>query len=167
MHAGLMSSPGKSGSRTETGLGWPVISATYSRPLTFLVIAEVDGESNGEDGSWVSLWESCFRLSLYPLLLQGSGLSLLCSSLAIQEALISEEVSKMLLSSWATVSADFTTSTSPLEIISSPMEQMVFSTSMPRASSHEALDFGFKGDCASLSVLSSRTQESVSEFCVM
>uniref|UniRef100_A0A2P2MAF8 Uncharacterized protein n=1 Tax=Rhizophora mucronata TaxID=61149 RepID=A0A2P2MAF8_RHIMU len=87
MHAGLMSSPGKSGSRTETGLCRSGVPATQSRSLTFLVTGEVDGEINGEDGSSFSSQESCLRLSLYPLSVLSSGRSPLCSSLVVQEAL--------------------------------------------------------------------------------
>lgn len=54
MLAGLMSSSIKSGSRTDTGLGRSGISAAPSISLTFLVIEEVDGDVNGEDGDWFS-----------------------------------------------------------------------------------------------------------------
>uniref|UniRef100_A0A2P2MAD6 Uncharacterized protein MANES_01G256600 n=2 Tax=Rhizophora mucronata TaxID=61149 RepID=A0A2P2MAD6_RHIMU len=65
MHAGLMSSPGKSGSRTETGLCRSGVPATQSRSLTFLVTGEVDGEINGEDGSSFSSQESCEKNQKY------------------------------------------------------------------------------------------------------
>ena len=44
-----MSSPVKSGSRTDIGLGRSGISDVTSRQLSFLVFEEVDGDVNGED----------------------------------------------------------------------------------------------------------------------
>jgi hypothetical protein len=50
----VISSSGKSGSRTDTGLGRSRISDVTSRQLSFLVFEVVDGDVNGEDRGWFS-----------------------------------------------------------------------------------------------------------------
>ena len=49
-----MSSPVKSGSRTDIGLGRSGISEEPSRQLSFSVFEEVDGDGNGEDMGCIS-----------------------------------------------------------------------------------------------------------------
>jgi len=50
----VISSSGKSGSRTDIGLGRSRISDVTSRQLSFLVFEVVDGDVNGEDRGWFS-----------------------------------------------------------------------------------------------------------------
>lgn len=49
MLAGLMLSSTKKGSRTDMGLGRPVLSISLSICSAFEVIGELDGDANGED----------------------------------------------------------------------------------------------------------------------
>jgi hypothetical protein len=56
---GLMSSSVNSGSRTDTGLGRSGISTALSRFSTFLLIKELEGDADGEDGICFSSCDSC------------------------------------------------------------------------------------------------------------